>query len=256
MIGDSLSTKGDRHISGETKGLSFAERLERDLGDDFEFINVACPGTTALNWSLSQPGALCPFHPWDAFPNGILRDRALPQLPVDVATVLLGTNDAVRRSDSGYVSPEDFGRVIDEIVDALLEGGAKTVVLIAPPDIDTPEAHGRIRAYRDQVIARCGTSEQRVCGPDLFALLDLNTHFAAGDDPLRPGYDPTQADIHPNAQGHARMAEAVGETLRQVRASQQRFDATWVAALVLALGLLAFGVAKRLRRDPPRRRGE
>ncbi len=252
VIGDSLSTTGDRYISGDRKGKSFAEQLEIDLGDGYELINVACPGTTAIAWSLSNPGALCPPHPWDTFSNGILRDRALSQLPVDIATVLLGTNDAVRRQESGYVSAETYGETLDEIVGALLEGGAGKVVLMTPPDIDTPEAHRRMRAYREQILSRCGSSDRLICGPDFFTLLDLDTDFATGDDPLRPGQDPSQHDIHPNAHGHARMAKALGETLRPLGETRGPIEIIVSIAALLALGLVAFWVARKPRRPSSR----
>ena len=255
VVGDSLSTTGDRYISGDRKGKSFAEQLEIDLGDGYEFINVACPGTTAIAWSLSKPGALCPPHPWDTFPKGILRDRALSQLPVDIATVLLGTNDAVRRQEYGYPSAETYGETLDEIVGALLEGGAGKVVLMTPPGIDNPDAHRRMRAYRDQILARCGSSDRLVCGPDFFSLLDLDTDFATGDDPLRPGQDPSQHNIHPNAHGHARMAQALGTTLRQVAETRGFSDGLVSMAALLALALVVVWVAKKPGRPSSRTPG-
>ncbi len=256
VIGDSLSTTGDRYISGDRKGKSFAEQLEIDLGDSYEFINVACPGTTAIAWSLSNPSGFCVPHPWDAFSNGILRDRALSQLPVDIATVLLGTNDAVRRQASGYASPEVFGETLDEIVGALLEGGAGKVVLMTPPDIDAPEAHLRMLAYRDQVLSRCGSSDRLICGPDFFTLLDLDTDFATGDDPLRPGQDPSQRNIHPNARGHSRMAKALGETLRQVVETRAGIAPVVSVAALFALALFVFWVARKPRRPSSRPPGD
>ena len=248
VIGDSLSTTGDRYISGDRTGNAFTEQLELDLGDSYEFINVACPGTTAIAWSLSNPGALCAPPPGDTGSNGILRDRALSQLPVDIATVLLGTNDAVRRKDSGYVTAEEYGEAIDEIVDALLDGGTGSVVLMTPPDVDNPNAHLRILAYREQILSRCGSSKRLICGPDFFTLLDLDADFATGDDPLRPGYDPSHRDIHPNARGHARMAKALGETLRRIDTADRRFDSLVPIAALVALALLVFWVRGRTKR--------
>ena len=252
VIGDSLSTTGDRYISGDRTGKAFAEQLELDLGDGYEFINVACPGTTAIAWSLSNPSGLCAPHPWHTFSNGILRDRALSQLPVDIATVLLGTNDAVRRKNSGYVTAEAYGEAIDEIVHALLDGGAGNVVLMTPPDVDNPDAHRRILAYREKILSRCGSSRRVTCGPDFFTLLDPDTDFATGDNPLRPGQNPSDRDIHPNARGHARMAKALGETLRQIDAGDRRIDPLVPIAVLFALALLLFWVTGRPRRRSSR----
>ena len=173
-------------------------------------------------------------------------------MPVDIATVLLGTNDAVRRQESGYISAEAYGETLDEIVGALLEGGAGKVVLMTPPDIDNPEARRRMRAYRDQILARCGSSDRLVCGPDFFTLLDLDTDFASGDDPLRPGQDPNQRNIHPNARGHARMAKALGETLRQVVETRAGIPPVVPVAALFALALFVFWVARKSRRPSSR----
>ena len=203
MIGDSFSVKGDEFVGGVRPGPSFADQLEFDLGDGYEFINVACPGSSAIDWSLTTPGILCPPFPWYEFPNGLLRERALPELPVDIATVLLGTNDSIPLLEPGTVTPEAYDEALGELIDALLEGGARHVLLMTPPDLGNPDAHLRLQAFRQTVLARCDSSEGVICGPDFFTLLDLERDF-------------TNGELHPNARGHAHMAKALGASIRRI----------------------------------------
>lgn len=246
VIGDSLSTQGGRYVIGAESGNSFADQLEIDLDDGFEFINIACPGSSAIDWSIRTPGALCPPFPWYEFPNGLFKERALPELPVDIALVLLGTNDAAGILEPQSVEPDAYDEAIAEIVDALLAGGVKQVILSTPPDVKKSWTHRRLQAYREKILDRCKLPGQPVCGPDFFSLLDLETDFE-------------NRNIHPNARGHARMAKALRESILAV--SPHSNDRTYVVAagLIALTILISLWVVRRqrsvsaLRRTPERK---
>ena len=203
LIGDSHSTTGDQFVSGDEEGLSFADQLELDLNATHEVIAIACPGASMLDWTLETPGYFCPPFE-EILPEGLFTTFAEPELPADIVTILLGTNDSIGWFEPAPVTGEAYAEALDRLLATLRLGGAETIVLMTPPDQPFNDGdRERLLDYRDTIFDRCTHSEELVCGPDLFTLLDLETDFASDN-------------LHPNAAGHLKIATALGETILQI----------------------------------------
>jgi len=214
LIGDSHSATGDEYVSGKEAGQSYrsyADQLALDLAASHTLINIGCPGSSLLDWT--RDSQFTPCVPADRVVEGLFPTLAQPALPVAIVVVLLGTNDA-----SGWYEPDAEGAAVrvgvpvtgeayaaglDALLGALRLGGAETIVLMTPPDRTAIGRDGdreRLLDYRETILDLCTHSEDLVCGPDLFTLLDAELDFAG-------------IQLHFNARGHARIASALGEAL-------------------------------------------
>jgi len=198
LIGDSI-TAGS--VSGPP-GPSFAELLHDDFGSAAEFVVAGCPGANTRSWTRPPDESGCHV-------SGAFEQLAEGSLPADVVVVLLGTNDALAH----YllpVPPPEYEERLEALLKRVREHGAGEIVLVTPPPLGSrwPErraqqreqASERLRAYREIVARLC--AGETVCGPDLQSLLDPAAHF--------------DGIVHPNAAGHAVIAEALAETLRRL----------------------------------------
>ncbi len=213
LLGDSI-TAG---MVSEPVGPPFATLVAEALAGTHDVVNVAQGGLSAYYWA---PGTPCPDI-CDA--SGTVFDElATPALPAQVATVLLGTNDSV-----GFFLPEstpvdDWEGYMREILDGLFAGGVHTVILMAAPDANVSEtAVSLLHGYRDRVNTICADTAGVVCGPDLIDLLDDVSDFAPGD-------------VHPNASGHAKIADALTQAILAVPEP----DTVLLVGLGLAAGLV------------------
>ena len=214
LVGDSI-TFG---IVSDPIGPSYAELLSADLAATHDVVNVAVRGSSAFYWAPSTP---CPGICSTA--DTLFDEVATPELPADLATVLLGTNDALGFLLDQPTSNDDYEAFLREIIDGLFDGGVDTVVLMAAPhsNLTTPEFDVRLSGYRDRVGTICADTLAVVCGPDLLDLLDPAIDFEVGD-------------VHPNALGHQRIATALAETIRAIPEPQP--------FLLVACGLIALGI--------------
>ncbi len=188
LLGDSI-TFGT--VSGEA-GLAYAEILAANLSDTHDVVNASMSGTSAFFWAPSTP---CPGVCSNA--DTLFDELATPELPADIVTVLLGTNDALKFFLDQRTPVEDYEDLMREIVDAIFAGGASDVILMtAPRGNVSPQAAGFLAGYRERIGLICQDTFGVVCGPDLHELLDPVLDFADGD-------------IHPNAGGHAKIAAAL-----------------------------------------------
>lgn len=198
LIGDSI-TAG--MVSAPT-GPPYATLLGELLGPHFELVNLGCGGTSSLDWTRSRGAVLCGGE--YAVPN--LYDKLVKSaLPADLVTVLLGTNDALGIRESQRVPVEDYEAALRELCSNLLADGAARVMLLGPPFVvHSVPAMMRIMQYGDALRRVCDEMDRVICGPDVRFLLDAKD-FANGN-------------IHPNANGHRKIAEALAEAIRALYA--------------------------------------
>jgi len=193
MIGDSI-TAGVRVTSSQ----SYPGLLAEWLGADYEIVERGCSSTTTSMW-LPPDGSSPTGGVWcrNQQPASIYGAFAQAELPADIVTVMLGTNDALFT----WISDQDYASNLEEIVAALLDEGAGTVVLMTPPDHPDPQdwqGPYRLRLLGTRVRMICESMPGVVCGPDVYELLSDPSYFSrvAGE-----------FNVHPNAAGHALIAE-------------------------------------------------
>lgn len=162
---------------------------------------AACGGTTTWQWQLDGPAP--GFHCAVLNPNPIFDLFALPLMPADVAYVLLGTNDSAFHAWSSNVflrvpiEPDLYALYLGELIDRLLEEGTGVVILLSPPDplsANQPRLD-RLAGYREKIAETCAARFEVGCGPDLSQVLTEPGDYAD--------------NVHPSAQGHAKIACAI-----------------------------------------------
>jgi hypothetical protein len=181
LIGDSV-TAGS--IAGE--GLPYATLLEAAL-PEARVSNAACSGSTTWDW-LRPPeeGAPCFFA-------GAFELMAEPELPVDIAVIYLGLNDAHGFFEDRYTDEMDYRENLERLI-ARLREAAERVILVVPQRVGEVTVDLRLWGYRRQILELCRDLEQVECGPDLF--------FA-----IQPG-------LHPDGVGHFLIARALEMAIR------------------------------------------
>lgn len=193
LLGDSI-TFG---IVSGMGGAPYAEILAEDLAGTYDVVNAARSGTSAFFWAPSTP---CP-----GICNGadtLFEELAAPELPSDIVTVLLGTNDALGFFLEERTSVDAYEGFMRELVDGIFAGGASDVILMTAPaaNVSLPAAT-LLAGYRERIGLICQDTLGVLCGPDLYELLDPTLDFEPGD-------------IHPNADGHAKIAWALEDSIR------------------------------------------
>lgn len=195
LLGDSI-TFG---IVSGAPGPAYADILAADLAGTHDVVNASLSGSSAFYWA---PGTPCPGLCGSA--DNLFDEFATPELPADIATVLLGTNDALGFFLDVPTPLSDFEDLMREVVDGLFTGGASNVILMAPPAANVATAPAALLAgYREEISVICGDTLGVTCGPNLHELLDPTLDFEAGD-------------IHPNASGHAKIAAALADSILAV----------------------------------------
>lgn len=195
MIGDSI-TEGTQSAP---EGVPYTTVATALLGPGYDVVVEGCGGSSTFDWSLLGGVTLCNGGWWSPT---LYEARAQPNLPADVVTVMLGTNDATGFFEPAPVPEDEYARNLDDIVDNLLADGAGTVLLMSPPPMCTTAdaaTVARLEAYRLVVGATCALRAQVACGPDVYTLLDADD-FAG-------------CDVHPNGQGHQTMGIALATSI-------------------------------------------
>jgi lysophospholipase L1-like esterase len=125
--------------------------------------------------------------------------RARLALPADLVVILLGTNDAAAIFEPESLSPARYRDAIRDLTLQLQLDGAARVMLMTPPQFYGGPVV-RLRHYRDEILELCSPpADSILCGPDVHTLLQLEDF--APEDP------------HPNAAGHAKIAEALRDAI-------------------------------------------
>jgi hypothetical protein len=129
------------------------------------------------------------------------------------------------------VTGAEYESAITAIVDGLHAEGVDQVMLMTPPARCTTAAQAirdRLADYRLRIFTLCFTKPGVLCGPDVYALLDPSTDFA-------------NCDVHPNAQGHATLGNALADAVADLDACTAA-SAPGVDACAPTVNLLADGV--------------
>jgi len=218
FIGDSI-TSG----AGLEPGTAYPE-LVATAFPALEGVNAGCPGSATADWVRPGPTVGCGVA-------GAFDLLAAPNLPAEIATILLGTNDAVGFFEPGPVSPASYRSNLEHVI-ARLEPETQWILLMTPParGPGNPAADALLSSYRDEVLDLCSApSDSVVCGPDVQLLLDPALHFSDG--------------IHPDAVGHALIADALVSDLRLL--VPEPATAMLVLSALLALGGLRRRAGRR-----------
>lgn len=183
LVGDSI-TAG---VVGGAGGAPFAERLGTLLGDDYVLLNIAEGGSSANDWASPR-----------------LADR-IPAPAPRIASILLGTNDAMGFLEESRLSADAYERALGDLIERLIARGVERVVLMTPPRgrLDTLPL---VAGYRRRIFRLCTTRPEVLCGPDVFSLLDRQLDFGLLEGPGR--------DVHPNGRGHEKIAVALADAIR------------------------------------------
>jgi lysophospholipase L1-like esterase len=209
-IGDSL-TSGV--ISGE-EAPPYVEILRSILGPKFEVVALGCNGSSIRDWLRPrEPKQVCAIA-------GAYEMIVASQTPGDIATILLGTNDAVgflerrcapeiQERKKCPVHAAEYESQMNLLIDKLAKDGVAKFILIKPSSFKTAsvQARERIVGYGTAIEAICTTRDEVGCGPNLFELLDVDEDFFEGN-------------IHPNASGHRKIGEALAPYV--VRSAEAR----------------------------------
>jgi lysophospholipase L1-like esterase len=170
------------------------------LGEGYEVIEEGCGGSKVGDWHPDRPDlAPCEGFLWNLYPRYVERN-----LPVDIVTVMLATNDAVESTNNAEFL-DDFVDLMDALVEEV-----EHVVVMTPPDLPenmTATQRAKIFGFANMIRFICSNRESLICGPDVFRLLDPELHFPI----LGSG-----RDLHPNAAGHEQIAVELYDTIVQI----------------------------------------
>lgn len=191
LIGDSI-TRG--HVAGE--GLSFADQLQALRPDD-QIRNAGCSGSTTGDWirPIRKPPS-CTFA-------GAYRLNAKPQMPADLAIIMLGANDATGYFEYNPIEPPEYRANLEQLIRVTLSDVARVVLLTPTLDPRAKEAvRQRLEMYRSAVLELCGTLDRVLCGPDIQKTVS----------------GPSQGlkELHPSEQGHRRIAQQLDDFLTEL----------------------------------------
>jgi hypothetical protein len=196
---------GDSHALGIVRGggPGFFQVVGEELGPDYEVRLSACPGSTSLDWTRPvQRDVPCSL-------GGAYEALARPNLPADIAVVLLGTNDAAGFGERSPLSAASYEQAMRTLVAALLHDGVRHVLLLAPPPSAGPFAgprrRERLEAYREALRTLASETDRVSLGPDLLVLIEPGRHLPDGA-------------VHFNAAGHRLVGERLAEDVRAVAA--------------------------------------
>ncbi len=198
MIGDSITegmVSGDDALQSD----AFVPLLKGQYPMmDMWISNLGCGGATSRDWTV-QSAEVCGGEVHD--PNVFESKFSW----ADVAFVLLGTNDATGFwEEEGPLNGPEYRETMARLIDRLRKEDVDLIVLATPPqNISAPEeVKERLIAYADVIKELCSTESSTTCGPDLYNLLQPS--------------DFDEFDVHPNADGHKKIAVALAVFLDEL----------------------------------------
>ncbi len=203
LLGDSIThgmVSGPEGMSLHCEsGDCYAARIAEFLGPDYEVVNGGASGATSVDWTAEEPGI--PFASVDGVVTTLFEGLAVPNLPADIVTIMLGVNDAVGLWEPTPVAPADYSTNIQTMITHLFELGAGEIILIKPTPAFPNDAMAqlRLRLYREALDDLCDVNEGVSCAPD-------PSDYLTEDD-----FEGT--DVHPNAAGHEKIAISLAEAI-------------------------------------------
>ncbi len=169
LVGDSITFGGFFVGDG---GDGFEALLPDLLSEDFRVINAGCGGASSRDWFDVNEPVISRDHGWvDA---DVFETVVAPHLPVTIASILIGTNDAKGFDEPSPTLPIDYASAMDELIAELFDRGVDEIILMTPPRFqnDFP-ATVRVSEYRDYLLEKCSSHEEIHCGPDLYQDLHI-----------------------------------------------------------------------------------
>lgn len=193
FIGDSITWGAGSGAGFDPQIHSFFAILDADPSlDNHELHNFGCGGASTYDWVDYASITTCGNSAFDLLE--ILYD---PNKPFFYTYVILGTNDSVGFfNPSGIVTKAEYKANLISLVNRIA-GSSFYISLVTPPPHPTdPVINARLSEYVDAINEVC----QEVPVPyDLkCGVIDLFHPLDASD---------FTNDIHPNAQGHAKIAD-------------------------------------------------
>jgi lysophospholipase L1-like esterase len=190
FVGDSI-TRGTGALDPSQGGFT------AQIGQRFPEVlvaNAGCGGSTIRDWTIERGNGACAIgDAWNLL--------ASPELPAQITHVMLGTNGARggRFEFFGPISPPEYEARLRMLVER-----APGLVLISSAPVSAARPYGaiddRLRGYRDAIALIVSEYEYAEHGVDAYALLDPRSDFVADG-------------IHPNDQGHTRIADELERQL-------------------------------------------
>jgi lysophospholipase L1-like esterase len=169
---------GDSLMADPAGIPSFVERLEIP---GTRLVNLACAGASSGDWvRRARPG------PAPCFEAGAAQRLEPWRGAAAVVVVLIGTNDSYGFREPGVTPPSLYRRNLERLVARF----RAPVVLSVPPP--TAVSLPMLERYRAEIARVVADHDHVFAGVDFLAELPVGR--------LRDG-------VHPDAEGHARMAE-------------------------------------------------
>ena len=228
-IGDSI-TLG---VVSVPTGPAYVDSLAELLGPDYDVVNIGCGGANAFNWRPAAGNASCLGRNMN-IPLDYFDDLVDPNTPAEIATIMLGTNDASIGLPFGI-----YNASLIQITQGLFDRDIEKVVLMTPPPHPStdPSTQNLIASYvtgiLDSDTGLCATIDNVLCGPNVFELLDSSSDFAP-------------SDVHPNEMGHAKIASALFDVI--VAIPEPSTSLLQMTALLTVLGLASYRRGRGMRK--------
>jgi lysophospholipase L1-like esterase len=188
LIGDSI-TAG---TVGDDAGAPYADLTAARLPAKFDVVNLGQGGSSTPYW---VPGTPC--FPICPSTGSLYSNLVEPELPADIATILLGANDALGLLLNTPTDKASYEANLRDLADALFQSGIRDVLVMTPARFASDAWDEAFEGYRDGVLAVAADDDRIHLGPDLFTLIDPALDYAPDDS------------IHPSAAGHEKISAAL-----------------------------------------------
>ncbi len=191
LIGDSI-TQG--RVAGG--GVSFADHLQALRPDD-QIRNAGCAGSTTADWTRPV------LEPQSCTIAGAYLLNAKPQMPADLAIIMLGANDATGYYEANPIEPSAYRENLEQLIRVALSDVGRVVLLTPTLNPVAKEAERlRLVGYRSAVLSLCGSLGRVLCGPDIQKIVS--------------GPSQDLAELHPSELGHRRIAQRLDDFLTEL----------------------------------------